>query len=147
MRALFVFGFSCLSSWLYFKGGEGPKLVRRLGIPILCFLPLMWLYGGFSTTSRGLATLIASVALYGALTTYCKGDAEDVLWNHWALTGLLYGLSAIPMIWFISIKYFILRCIFLSLFTLIWSSLFTSVKWEAYGRGFVIITTLPILFF
>ncbi len=94
-------------------------------------------------------------ALWGALTTYNKWvgyffnrpDKTTVYWESWLVTGLLYGLSILPFIVITGDHYigFSIRCIILSILTCLWSELIGLAWLEEFGRGFIIIATLPFI--
>lgn len=139
---------SALSAYLYRVGGRGGfknnKLVRRIGIPLLCYLPYLLITLGWQSW---FLILLSTSLLYFSLTTYHdylapNGTSEN--WLCWLMTGLCYGLSALPLIPIIGIYPIILRSIELALFTMIWSEAFSDVEWEERGRGFAIMFSLLV---
>ena len=132
---------SCLAGLLYYWGGEGPKWIRRFGIPPLLFfvLPFHW-------------TLIPSAFfLYGALTTYhdyLASDYSSENWLCWLMTGFCYGLALFPYAWGMDLWVgFWIRCVVLALLTMAWSEFWGDVRIESGGRGFLICITLLFLTF
>jgi len=99
---------SILSALAFYIGGRswGHKLVRRLGCPILA---LCWIW--LNLKSFNLMALVAFFALnYGALSTYFDiFGKKGILPNGetfteetpicWVMTGIGYGLSALPLVW------------------------------------------------
>jgi len=147
MNILYTIIFSIMSGLAYRAGGSDkfPKWVRRIGCS-LCFVALMGLYGAFVSIATSLAIVLSMLMLYGCLTTYWKGEAIDVMWFHWIMTGFMYGFAAIPYAW-VTGKWlgFWIRCVVLALFTVIWSEYNTDVVKEEVGRGSMLIATMPLL--
>lgn len=129
-----VVALSALSAYLYYLGGEGQKLYRRLGIPLLCSLPALLV---LDVKMPFWAWIVTLGLEYAALTTYCSPDDDNVIAKEWAMTGALYGLSNVLVATFnhVMIFGFVLRIIGLALFTMVWSVAFGNVKIEASGRG------------
>lgn len=102
---------SLLSAVCFWAGGRswGNKLIRRLGCPILALVGL-WLGGCMRSFNLGVPTLFFALN-FGAMSTYHDylgpisylpphGETfrEETL-ACWIMTGLCYGLAAIPLIW------------------------------------------------
>lgn len=129
---------------LYYLGGEGQKLLKTMGMPILTMLLC------FLITFKPNCALI--YLLVGGLTSqnmtnYCKfGGQEDVLWYNWALTGLISGLVLTPM-FFVTHNFIglIVRTVILIIGTTFVSEISEDVKFEAYGRGGLFIATIPLI--
>ena len=133
-----------LGSFLYYLGGQGQKLYRRIGtnlcaILIFCILnPLMqaWWY----------LIPLTFITQYACLSTYFKFNEPDVLWYHWIITGLMYGLSALPLLWGgASMVGFIIRSIIL-LIGIVWvSERSNKVFVEEFFRGILYTSTYLLL--
>ena len=132
---------------LYRLGGQGKHWntkVRDLGVPVIAGL-YFWLFLGV----QGFWVYFFSLGLlFGALTTYWDHwGTDDVEWYEWALTGLCYGLAAIPLaisgqcLWL----WVITRALVLAGLTCIWSNRIEDDVVEECGRGALIILTLPML--
>lgn len=145
---------SILSGILYRLGGKGgfpnAKLIRRLGCSLVTILTmlLLGLYG--KSLAKNIVLYFGTfVLLFGTLTTYHDYLAEDKSsedWPCWAMTGLCYGLSAIPLAW-AGVHWFaiFIRAFVLGFLTMAWSEKISNATWEERGRGFLIPFTLPIL--
>ena len=142
--------FKNIPKWLF------NTKVRDFGCAILTTLAILLFWipaNAFAWWMLGLSTFI----LFGALTTYNKWfqtyifgyPKEDVYWPSWAITGLFYGLTALPLLFGIegmSLSIIMLRSIILSILTVLWSELNSDVVFEECGRGAFIPLTIPILF-
>ena len=147
MTWLYVIALSLLSGLLYWVGGQswGKKFIRRIfcSATALC---VYWLLAGFYT-AYWLAYLLTFGLQYGALTTYCTPKKqEDVKWWNWALTGLLYGLSAI----FLAIvsgdwAAFVTRIVFLGITVCLLSEKLDNDFEEEVARGLLFTGSVPIL--
>jgi hypothetical protein len=84
--------------------------------------------------------------MYGALCTYWKGSAVDCKWYHWLFTGLGYGLASLPLV-FAGIPgvWIWVRVAVLGITTMYISEKSDNVWVEEFGRGALIIWTLPLL--
>ena len=142
---------SCISAILYRLGGgwstwHNNKLFRRIGcavVTVLAYtllLPIHWDW-------KAIIAIIASFgAMYGALCTYWKGSAVDCKWYHWLFTGLGYGLASLPLV-FAGIPgvWIWVRVAVLGITTMYISEKSDNVWVEEFGRGALIIWTLPLL--
>lgn len=133
-----------LSGVLYYLGGETgyDTKVRDWGCNTVA-VALAWLLAG---EYSGML-VVSWFALWGALTTYWKGDETDCQWYHWLFTGLGYGAAMA----FVGIEYghvlgWLLYTAALGLATMFWSEHFDDVRVEAGGRGALIILLMPIMF-
>lgn len=156
---------SILSAILYRFGGEGKKsnkldflrdtITRDLGCSFLSTLSIVILsIDKIQLTLLGICSLLLSwVLFYGALTTYTnkinslfKLDTKKVYWFNWILTGMLYALALLPFtIYSSQWEALILRTLFLSWFTMIWSEKISIDYKEEWGRGFLL--TISNLFY
>lgn len=134
-----------LGGILYRLGGIGKPFntkVRDIGVPILS-LGVLGLMGARASWYLWLLTF---GTMFGAMTTYCKFGQEDVKWWNWLLTGMLYGLSALPITFALGHwGGFIARTIFLMGSVSGWSE---AVSWdtlEEWGRGFLFVVSIPFL--
>lgn len=141
---------SFLSGCLYRIGGIGgfsnAKIVRRAGVPVVCYIPALLILFGFS----GWLWYILSAGLLAfTLTTYhdyLSPDGQKETWLCWAVTGLCYGLAALPLIWAgIHIYAIIGRSIVLAGATMWVSERSGKVLTEEFWRGAFVILTTPIL--
>lgn len=150
MKYLWLFSLAILSAALYRIGGKGgfpnAKLIRRMGIPIACYIPACVILFG----PGGWLWYILSAGLLAlALSTYHDYLAPDGVsenWLCWLVTGLCYGLASLPLVWGgIHIYAIFGRAITLAVLTM-WASERTGkVFWEETLRGFLVIATLPTL--
>ncbi len=150
---------SILSAIFYRMGGMGKDFsrgaiwntkTRDFGCPLVFFIATLLL---FPINLKLIAfTLLSSIALFGSLTTYWKSlshrakQNNKIKWQSWAVTGLFYGLSALPLVAAeVSLWGILVRSIALAgLVCLV--SLSTKNAWIAEPiRGASIIITLPIL--
>ena len=131
-----------LCGYLYYLGGqEGYNTkVRDFGVPTIITFWL-WIATGWSWWY-----ILHFGLLFGALTSYWK-RGPDMKWWNWTLHALGIGIAgwglAIPFGWSI---WQIWRTLILCIGITIWSELVGNVKWEAGGRGGMIMITIPLLF-
>lgn len=142
---------SCLNSFLYRLGGgwskwHNNKLFRRIGCAVVTILGYILLLPLHYEWKAIVALFVAFGAMYGALCTYWKGSALKCMWYHWLLTGIGYGLASLPLI-FAGIPgvWIWIRVVVLGILTMIISEKSDNVWVEEFGRGSLIILTLPIL--
>jgi len=146
-----VLGLSVISGILYRLGGKGgfknAKLIRRLGCPFTALVTFIYLQPVWSW-QLGVACFVSYLFMYGAMTTYWDNWAsEGIEWFEWALTSLVYGLSAIPIVWITGNWFgFGLRCLTLVVTITAWSQYFSNVVIEENGRGFLFTASIPLLF-
>lgn len=131
---------------LYHLGGQGRKIIRRAGLPVFSYIPGLLLILG----AKGWPLYILSAGLLAfALTTYhdyLSPDGKRENWLCWLITGLVYGLAALPLIWAGVHWYAIIgRSIVLGGLTMWVSERSGKVLTEEFWRGALIILTLPIL--
>lgn len=137
---------SLLGGILYRLGGIGKPFntkVRDLGVPIVA-LGLLALIGGRAPWWAWLGTF---GCMFGTMTTYFKfkGD-ENVKWYSWLIVGFVFGLSA--LLYAIGSGHWvgmIIRTIILSVSVMWWSEYQDNAKWEEFGRGYLFVTTIPLL--
>lgn len=147
VKIIIVLVCSILGAILYRLGGTsaGTKW-RDIGVSVVLLATCLIL--GLKTSF--LATLGAYLLTFGlswaALTTYWKKKGTDAKWYNWVLTGLGYSLAVLPIA--ILTHHYIgfgIRTIALILTTTLWSE-FIGQDWlEEGGRGFLFISSLPIL--
>jgi len=147
MKILIWLLLSLISGCLYRLGGIGKPFntkYRDIGCPLVLLGAVIALFGlKWTSWWVYLATFGLS---WGALTTYWKKKGEDAKWWNWALHGFFVGLSTIPCMFLgISLYVLLLRTVVLSFGTMLWSEWQGNVFWEEFGRGFLIIVTIPIL--
>lgn len=94
--------------------------------------------------------LIASFGLmWMALSTYryFLPKPVDYKWWHYALHGFMVALAVLPVALVTKhLLFFAIRCIICSMLVGGWSHLISEDNLEEFGRGFIIVSTLPILF-
>lgn len=151
--SIIVLSSSLICGLVYRFGGQGKPFNtkwRDLGCPIV-FTITMILLGHWHWS-----LILCFGALFGACTTYNKWvgyffnrpDKSTVYWESWFVTGLLYGISALPFVIVTNDHYlgFALRSIVLAGTACLWSEFIGNDFWEEFGRGFLIIATIPLLF-
>jgi hypothetical protein len=134
--------FSFLAGVLYRAGGCWQTKIRDLGVPLLCYLPALW----FLHLWHWGWCLLSAMLLFASLTTYWKKKGEDAKWWNWLLTGIGYGVASLPLLAVgVSWWAFLLRTAVLGLSVMAWSEVISIAWLEEFGRGFLIIATLPLL--
>ena len=132
-----------ISAVLYRLGGIGKPYntkYRDWGCSIVV-MAVIGLSTGFSWWM-----IPSSLLMWGALSTYWKGDLPDCRWYHWALHGLGVGISLLPYALSNGTAInVIIYSIVLSASFALWSS-FINIAWiEEGGRGFFIIAFIWIM--
>lgn len=90
--------------------------------------------------------ILVAGATYGVQTTYFKKKGTDARWWNWALVGLAFSLSVLPVIISNGLWVgFALRTIFLTPAIVMWSELIRKDYLEEGGRGGLQIASLPLL--
>ena len=150
-KTLWILGLSILSGALYHisgKGGfKGAKLLRRL----LCPLLALGLFFTLKTPQiRHIWAYLAFLVLnYGALSTYhdyLAPDGSSENWICWIMTGLCYGLAALPLIWCGVHWYLIIARAVILAITIMWLRERTGkVFKEEFFSGLLYTASLPIL--
>lgn len=142
---------SLIAAVLYRIGGSDLNIPlktkwRDLGVPlvgVVCLLVLLprtswwWLSG----------SLVAYFMLsFGSLCTYWDHwGSDDVEWFEWMLTGMFYGLAAIPVAFYLgSGTGFVLRTMLLMGAIPFSNKLKCELLVEPF-RGFMFVATLPLL--
>ena len=129
-----------LSGVLYRLGGwgKGHKLFRRLGCPIVSLSALCGLMN-----FNWWAYLLTFGLSIGAVSSYWGIDEKK--WGYWA-HGLGLSLALLPIA--LVTKQFLgfgLRCLVLTSLMTVWSE-YSSIDYiEEFGRGALIILTIPLL--
>src|SRR3990167_1091933 len=133
-----------IGSWAYHLGGQGQKLYRRIGTN-LCAILIFALLNPVMQAWWYLLPL-TFITQYASLSTYWKFNEPDVLWYYWIITGLMYGLSALPLFWCgASIIGFTIRSIIL-LIGVVWvSERSNKVLVEELCRGALFTGTIVLL--
>lgn len=158
MGVLIILGLSIVSGIFYFIGGEswGNKLFRRVGCAIVLVATLFLTH----ILKLNLAGILWGIGLIGVhyfcLLSYNKwfdvvcgiNEDDDVHAPAWAMTGIVYGLACLPLMFAgVPLYLIIIRAGLLGVLTCWWSVKQDNVFWEASGRGAFLILTLPILMF
>jgi len=155
MKFLLILLFSIISGFLYRCGGAGkegnphwiPGILRNtktrdFGCPAVFLLTFWLLTGKFNF----LVYFITFGAMFGALTTYWDeltiNKGQDNLFHH----GTGIGLATL-VLFFIGVNLYqiIIYILCLGLAMGIWSNLIENDVWEEFGRGFFIISFLPLI--
>lgn len=133
---------SVASGVFYRMGGSGnyPRWTRQVGICICMAFELM-LLGYFSWT-----IILCIGALYGLSTTYFKKKGTDAIWLNWLLVGVAFSISVLPIV-LVYHNYigFAIRTVVCTALVTIWSQAIGKDVVEEFGRGFIIVATLPLL--
>lgn len=127
---------------LYRMGGSGnyARFFRPLGIGfattiILCLINLHW------------SAILAGGASAGLSTTYFKKKGSEAKWFNWLFVGLAMSLAVIP--WCLFNGHWIgfgIRTFVLTGLIILWCQSIGDAVLEELGRGFLIISTLLLLF-
>lgn len=139
----YVILLSILSGVFYRLGGweKGNRLFRILGCPLIALITL-WLMIGV-VLSYWWVYLLTFGILAGAVSAYWGLDEKK--WGYWA-HGLGLSLALLPVA--LITKHYLgygLLCLVLTSLMTIWSE-YTSVDYiEEFGRGALIILTIPLL--
>lgn len=150
IKVMAVLLLSILSGVLYRMGGVGKPYNtkwRDIGCTLCAILCIMVTQKLVYTVACLQAFAVFAVLNYATLTTYYKKKGSDAkAWN-WALVGLGFGLAALPLAWVCNSWIgFTLRTLFLVFTVTLWSEANDNVVWEEFGRGFLLVTSIPILF-
>ena len=144
MNILLIIALIIIGAILYWRGGQGKKLYRRVGTN-LCAISIFCLLNPSMQVWWYLIPLTILIQ-YLCLSTYWKFNLPDVLWYHWIITGLMYGLSALPLLWGgASMIGFILRTVVLLIGTVWVSERSNKVFVEEFLRGFLFSGTMVLL--
>lgn len=140
---------SIVDAITYRMGGSGnyPRFMRPLGTGIITMIILA--IHKFEFSILYFVVLLISSGLTAVLsTTYLKKKGEDAKWWNWALVGLVLSLSVAPFAIYNHLYMgLLLRSIFLTTMIALWSESIGNAVIEELGRGFILIITLPVLFF
>lgn len=149
IKIIAIVGLAVLAGVLYHAGGQGQKMFRRAGVPILCYFPALVVLFGWSGwlwyfISAGLLAF-ALTSYWDTITKLWRGDEKEY-WENWLLHGLINGLAAIPLLLSgIPLWAIMGRAIVLAGLTTWVSERSGKVLTEEFWRGFFVITTLFIL--
>lgn len=143
-KAIFWMVLSLASGVIYYIAGiggfKGAKLIRRLGCSLLALGLFLALYG--LNLAYWWAYLLFLGLNWAALSTYHDYTGYD----NWVLTGLFYGLAALPLIWCGVHWYLIIvRAIFLALSIWWLRSRTGKVFKEEFFSGLLYAGSIPIL--
>lgn len=145
---------SIICAVLYRIGGHGgfanAKLIRRIGCPLV-FFAYLWTFMRPENVLQWVLWFLSFGLSCGAMSTYhdyLAPDGASENWLCWLVTGIVYGLAALPLIgcglhWYSVL----LRAVVLGGLTMFVSEKL-SIDWQEEGaRGFLYCATLPILIF
>lgn len=138
---------SILTGIQYRLGGIGKPWntkYRDIGVPLIVSVVLSLMKpSNIGWVPYAIALFIHFGLLFGSLTTYFKFGQKDVRWWNWAICGLAFGLSALPLAWVTHLWLgYSLRAITLCLSVTLWSEWIGTDWLEEFGRGFLIAFTL-----
>lgn len=153
--AWIILSICCITSAvLYRLGGIGDPFsgkFRDIGCSVITVIALLSFSEDYSFQFI-LANIVHAGLLFASLTTYNKwtndlfGRRKDrMYWHNWLVTGLFYGLSALPLLFIIPWYWIVLRALVLSGLMTAWCESVKNTTIEEAGRGFLITATLPIL--
>ena len=151
MKIAWIIGISLVCSALYRLGGlggfKGAKLLRRTGCSF-CFFWALWALQGLNWAYWWAYALCFGLTA-GAMSTYndwLAPDHSSENWLCWLVTGLFYGLAALPLIWTGITWYSILLRSLLLAGSITWLRERTGNVWkEELGTGFLFIASIPLL--
>ena len=124
-------------------GTKWGTLWRDAGVP-LCMILFMTLIGHWHWS-----LILCGGAMWGALTTYryFLPKPTNYKWFHYAMHGFFIALAMLPIVWFNGNWFwFGGRVVACTGLVSLWSHLIGWDDLEEWGRGFIIIATLPLLF-
>jgi hypothetical protein len=149
MKLILLLIASTISGILYRMGGSDAynTKARDIGVATIATITILFLgvidKYNFSTI---LSIIFSFGLLFGSLTTYWKKKGTDAKWWNWAITGAAYSLSAMPIAWATGHWLgFGIRSIVITGLTVLWSELVNNAVIEEFGRGALIVITLPLL--
>lgn len=102
VKILLIVLLSACSAALYRLGGwsGGNKLYRRIGCPACFLIAVMVLKGvDWGAWWAYLITFGLSAAALSTYHDYLAPDKSSENWLCWMVTGVVYGLAALPLIW------------------------------------------------
>ena len=138
-----------LGGVLYRQGGTGKPYNtkhRDFGVPAIALI-LVWTFAPPLTWQMGLATFLTFGLMFGTMTTYFKKKGEPVRWYNWLLVGFFFGLSSLPVSFILGGWLGMgIRTAVLMLTITLWSELISNDWWEEFGRGFLFVVTIPLIF-
>ncbi len=151
MQVIVILLLAVISGILYRLGGRGKKgdwldpvsykVTRRAGIPVVYLISLL-----IARMPLSADMFLSAILLGFALSTYhdwLSPDGVNEDFFCFFVTGLCYGLSAIPLYWQgVTINVLIIRTLALSFGTM--ATLEWKDTWSEWTRGFLVIATLLI---
>lgn len=149
MQFILTLVLAVVAGILYRMGGSENynTKFRDIGVPtIMMIVMILWGFWHWSL-------ILSWALLFGAMTTYWgfvnplfKKSKVDKYWWNWLLTGLGYALAMLPIVYVWGLwPGFAIRLFVLPVVTMIWSESFSNDKIEEWGRGFLTIITLYLL--
>lgn len=133
-----------LAGVLYRMGGAAGynTKFRDLGVPCV-MIAAMSVLGHFHWS-----LFICFGLLFGSLTTYFKKKGANAFWWNWLIVGLAYSLAMLPFTAIVTHNWlgFGLRTVVCTTAVVAWSEFVGNAVIEEWGRGAIIIATLPLLF-
>ena len=145
MNILIILIASVLSGILYHLGGIGKPWNtkwRDWGVPLVllsAYFLLTHIFVWYCYVASFLLTWLA-------LSTYWKKDGVDAEGWNWFLHGLGIGLGMLPFL-FVGMHWsvIVLRAFVLGVAMMVWSQLIDNAATEEFGRGVLIVLTLPLI--
>ena len=143
---------SILSALCFWIGGRdwGHKVSRRFFCPAIALAAIYFLEG--FEFSHWWVYLLFYATNAGALSTYCdflgvdKGDFQEETTLSWAISGALYGLAALPLIWCGTVWWLIVIRIIALTMAIPLIRKIPAVHAQEALSGFIYLTSLKILF-
>lgn len=126
---------------------KGNRLFRLLGVPACC-IGLIVCIGGFKMNWLFLGALAISFgAILGTTSTYFKKKGAPVTWINWLFYGFMEGVALLPYALYAHdwIGWGI-RTLVCSGLVCLWDTLIGWDVLEEFGRYFIIVATIPLLF-
>ena len=139
---------SIISGVFYRMGGSDTFNTKWRDIGCaLCATLLLIILNTFVYNIKTILALVVMTGLtFASLTTYFKKKGEDAKWWNWVFVGTAFGLSALPFSYATGHWLgFIIRTVFLGVVVCVWSERVGEVIWEEFGRGVLLVSTIPLL--
>lgn len=148
-RVLITVGLAIVAGILYRLGGSsnGQRFYRPVGLGVLTIATLIiWL--GVHMDWKVLCAMFACGGLNAGLcTTYFKKKNTDATIWSWVLVGLAFSIALLPIAYTDNLWVgFAIRAVALTPAVAMWSQLIGNAVVEEFGRGFLNIITIALMF-